>query len=545
MKNWSRSTQVTVLLVVVLLGWAIVRSIIYGRMAHIIAHEVVTQRSLEAARKLILKQKLARVFKDGTDHAKGQAIRACQALAADLTMVEIEDHHMTMAEAAAGALVEFLADLELPVRAMAADALGRMGKPAAHPLLDNALNSPDKDVRTNATLALEAIGHVAVPEMIEAVKTGKPTMRIGAARALGSLRTPRAVDALITALSALEQDVRLTCRDALVELGEPAVDPLIDALDNADRFTRQHSAEALGEIADARAAEPLLELFEDSHRLVRQAAIYAVGKVGEPVAVEPLIAALDDPDRDLREAAAVSLGQIEDLRGVPRLIRALEDEAEGVAQASAAALGRIRPSDADQLTAVIDAARSSSEGTRLAAVFALGRIGDERTAMAVAERLDPARERSVKVRRRAAEALGSLAAPRSVEALIGAFDDPDWRVNYAAQEALSAIGEPAVEPLVARLAGAGLRARYARKALVGMETPPVDRLAALVRGGGEAVTLAATLALVDIGSDEAMTFLRDLAVDEAVDRAVRRAAQRGLESKGITLGDEADEPAAE
>lgn len=541
MKNWSKSTKVTVALCALLVVWLVARAIGYGRMAHALAHQTATPHTVAAARKLILQKKLARVFKDGTDHAKFQAVRTSQAFAADLTTVEIEDHHMSMAEAAAGAMVEFLSDLELPVRAAAADALGRMGKPAARPLIDVALTSPDKDVRSNATKALTAIGEVAVPELIEAVKGGKPTQKIGAATALGELHTPRAIPALIGALSVKEGEVRLTCRDSLVELGQATVAPLIGALGDKSPLTRRHSAEALGELGDRAAAPPLLALFADDHRQVRLAAVYAVGKVGDPIATLPLIAKMADQDREIREGAAVSLGQAGDARAVPVLVAALEDPVEAVREQAAASLGRLKPADPVVLAQIATIAGLPSVGTRLAAVKALGLIANPVSVPAVIGRLSPVTESNAKVRRRSAEALGLIASPAAVPALIEAFGDQDWRVNYAAQVSLTTIGAPAVPALVQVLGSPDpLKARYARKALTNMTPPPLAALTAAARTGTAEQRTAAALGLGDIGTAEAREVLTAIAGSDP-DARVKFAADHAL--AGHVVRDSAPAPA--
>lgn len=540
MKNWSSSTKVTVALVAVLLLWVVGRSVGYGRMARTIAHQTATPRAVEAARELILQKKLARVFKDSTNHAKFQAIRTSQVFATDLEIVEIEGHHLSMAQAAAGAMVEFLSDLELEVRAEAAMALGRMGKPAARPLIDEALNSPDKDVRSNAARALVMIGQPAVPEMIEAVKTGKPTQKVGAANALGELATARAIPAMIGALSAKEQEVRLTCRDSLVTLGSDAVEPLIGALTNKSPFTRRHAAEALGELGDARAAEPLLALVDDEHRQVQLAAMYAVGKVKDPIATEPLMVQLSAEDREFREAAAVSLGQIADPRAVPLLIDSLDDEVEAVRLQAAAALGRIQPGDRAVLANIEAVANANDEGSRRAAVFALGQIGNPSSVPVLDTRLDPVAESSVKVRREAAAALGQIGNPVAIPSLVKAFGDPDWRVNYAAQAALAEMGQAAVPPLMAVLQGDDmLRARYARKALVGMPAPPVGELEQLSRSADPNLRIAAALGLGEIKDPGARQALEAMSSD--TDRTVREVVRQALTIGGMGPGPEAAE----
>lgn len=544
MKNWSTSTKVTVGLVALLLLWLVIRAIGYGRMVHVISYETATPQAVSSARKLILKKRMARIFKDTTVHAKFQAIRTSQVFATDLSLVEIEGHHLTMAQAAASSMIEFLSDLDLSVRAEAAEALGRMGKPAADPLIAEALNSPDKDVRSNATRALVAIGEGAIPEMIEAVKSGKPTQKVGAASALGQLATIRAVGSLIGALSAKEREVRLTARDSLVTLGPAAVEALIEALENKSPFTRRHAAEALGELGDAAAAEPLLARLQDEHRQVRLAAMYAVGKVKSPLGTLPLIDELGSPDREFREAAAVSLGQIADPRAVPVLVASLNDPVAAVKEAAAAALGRIQPQDPAPLAGIAAATASSDEGTRRAAVFALGQIGNPTSEPVLARRLAPGAEPSAKVRRRAAAALGQIANPAGIPALIQAFSDEDWRVNYAAQASLASLGQPAVAPLLAVLQGPGeLRVRYARKALAEMAEPPVADLAGLSRNPNPATRTVAALALAELKAPAAREALRAMANDS--DPQVKQVVSHLLSGAVVaTPGPEAAEEQA-
>ena len=550
MKKWSVSTKVTVLVVILLVGWVVARSVHFNRMATLIAHQSATPAALSAERDLILHKRLGRLFKDSSQQAKKQAIRTAQIFAADRTMVEIEHHHLSMAEAAAGAVVEFLSDLDLPVRAAAGDALGRMGKPAARPLIDAALSSPDKDVRSNGTRALQAIGDVAVPEMIESLRGGSPSQRVGCATAVGKLNSTRAVDALIGALGAKSGDtelieVQLACRDALVALGKSAgkgseivVKPLITALADKDAVTRQHTCEALGELEDARAAADLIKVLKDDNRLVRLAAAYAVGKVRDKSATPDLIAKLSDRDREMREAAATSLGQIADPAAVNTLIAALRDPVDKVREQAAASLGRIAPSDAAALAAIAAIAGGGDEGARSAAVFSLGRIGNAGSVAPLAARLDAKTEPSVTVRRRAAQALGEIKSPTALEALVAAFADPDWRVNYAAAAGLAALGKVATPRLLTLLGEERdpLTARYARKALVAMTPPPVADLAAVLRSGQPSARLNVVLALGEIRDPASLKLLDDLKGDP--DAQIRAAADSALNTPVAPSGEE-------
>lgn len=100
--------------------------------------------------------------------------------------------------------------------------------------------------------------------------------------------------------------------DKIVEIGGPAVDPLIEALRNEyDPVARWVSAEALGRIGDGRAVNPLIAiLINDPHADVRWHAADALGTLGDDRAVEALTAALKDKDNWVRDFAKKSLETI-------------------------------------------------------------------------------------------------------------------------------------------------------------------------------------------------------------------------------------------
>ncbi|WP_221057008.1 HEAT repeat domain-containing protein [Methanoculleus chikugoensis] len=70
-----------------------------------------------------------------------------------------------------------------------------------------------------------------VDSLIEALQSGDPTARRSAALGLGALGEWRGVDPLIRALTDPVQDVREGAANALVMVGTPAVEPLIDLLE--------------------------------------------------------------------------------------------------------------------------------------------------------------------------------------------------------------------------------------------------------------------------------------------------------------------------
>jgi len=119
-----------------------------------------------------------------------------------------------------------------------------------------------------------------------------------------------------------------------------------------ERGVRAVSDSLLKALIEARDIRFLRKLLKDKDKEVRWAAAWALGRIGEP-AVEPLIEALKK-DKEVRKAAAWALGEIGDARAVEPLIEALKKDKE-VREAAAEALNSIASKSLDNLMAVRNA----------------------------------------------------------------------------------------------------------------------------------------------------------------------------------------------
>jgi HEAT repeat protein/protein-S-isoprenylcysteine O-methyltransferase Ste14 len=188
--------------------------------------------------------------------------------------------------------------------------------------------------------------------------------------------------------------------DALADIGEPAVEPLIGLLGDPNPGTRREAARALGRIASPRASAPLLARLSDEDVNVRFGAIEALGRIGSPEAVGPLVSILESGAKDVSRLAAV-------------------------------ALGRIGPAAAgDPLLAFLV---SPNWWDRTAAVDALGEIGSEAALDPLIERFDG---EDVHVRRSIVVALLKIGSERSRGLFERALQDEDREVRLYASEAL-------------------------------------------------------------------------------------------------------------
>jgi HEAT repeat protein len=225
--------------------------------------------------------------------------------------------------------------------------------------------------------------------------------------------------------------VRTAAVQALVQIGTPAVEPLIVALKDQEEMRARAACEALGQIGDVRAVEPLVASFNGSFSL-GPAAAQALGQIGDARALEPLIAAMKGQWPDA--GAARALGQIGDPRAVEPLIAALDYDA--VRGTAIDALVQIGDAAVEPLVAAL---KHKDGSIREAAAVALRRLAwtpdsDENKAAYLAAQGQWAK-------------CVEIGTP-AVEPLIVARGDADGATRAAAAAALVQIGAPAVGPLV-------------------------------------------------------------------------------------------------
>jgi len=373
----------------------------------------------------------------------------------------------------------------------AAAALGRLADPQAVEPLIAALEDGIWCVRDAAVKALGQIGDErAMEPLIAALSSNNLGLRKAAAWSLGQIGDVGAVEPLVPLLKEWRGHVCQAAAEALdrlgwqpdtrekeaafwaamgawdlcVEIGAPAVQPLLAALEDQDWQVRKAAAEALGKIGDGRAVAPLVAALHEGG-VVSIAATEALGKIGAPAvgpllaafrgrewrtpqatdqvlrqlgaaAVEPLVAALGDRDGHVRCSAAQRLGATRSARAVAPLIAALKDQDWRVCEAAIEALGQIGDERAVEplITCLCD---PDSARCKAAAARVLGRRGDPRV---VGPLIATLKDADGSVRRAAAEALGQIGDAPAVEPLVAALKDRDGHVRRAAAESLDRLG---------------------------------------------------------------------------------------------------------
>jgi len=143
-------------------------------------------------------------------------------------------------------LIDALAD-DAEVRATASEALVKIGEPSLGPLM-RALNDSNPVVREEAATALGLIGDPrAVAPLIQVMKTKDRGLGPRAAEALVKLGKP-AAGPLVALLKETDAGLRGEAAWALAQIGRPAFKPLCQALLDADLGARWEAAQVLSRL---------------------------------------------------------------------------------------------------------------------------------------------------------------------------------------------------------------------------------------------------------------------------------------------------------
>ena len=156
--------------------------------------------------------------------------------------------------------------------------------------LTGLLDREDYNIRSHVCESLGKIADTTAfndvsPRMQDSVEV----VRKSAAVALGRMMSARAIPHLVHGLSDAHFSVRMSSANSLVNLGEPAVKPLLFLLDHSAPPTLHLAIESLGKLKEKSAVPPLLEKLKDHDWATRAFAVEALSEIDDPKGTQAII----------------------------------------------------------------------------------------------------------------------------------------------------------------------------------------------------------------------------------------------------------------
>ena len=149
-------------------------------------------------------------------------------------------------------------------------------------------------------------------------------------------------DQLIRDLTHSASEKRRKAGYRLVDQGDQAVTPLLEAMKTGSDTLRYIGAQILGRIGSPRAKKMLLDLSHDENLHVQKEAILSLSKIHVPTLIDTIKHILGtSPQPEIRAAAAESIASFRDTSASESLVIALEDTAALVRQSAIASINRI------------------------------------------------------------------------------------------------------------------------------------------------------------------------------------------------------------
>ena len=145
---------------------------------------------------------------------------------------------------------------------------------------------------------------------MRALKSSNHDVRYFACEALGELREPLGIQALLKALGDEKWPVRKAASDALVKYGEQVIPHVYQVMNRTtDEDIRFWAIKSLGKLG-AKAQGILLEALRSGDKQLRYVIAAALGESGDKRVIKVLIESLGDPDWTIRKSATQALSEI-------------------------------------------------------------------------------------------------------------------------------------------------------------------------------------------------------------------------------------------
>ena len=178
-----------------------------------------------------------------------------------------------------------------------------------------------------------------------------------------------------------DESIFANARQAILDLGEPAIEPLIFVAGNADApvIFQEKCIRLLSDMNATRAVDVLIKHLNSSEESIRILAVRVLGKFGDKKAATALLKILKKGDKESDTVLAevsLALGKLQSKGAVKILISQLDHPNSKVRGYSISALGELKNKDA--VEPLMDRLLDVDQDNRTMMIQALANIGDNR-----------------------------------------------------------------------------------------------------------------------------------------------------------------------
>ena len=165
-----------------------------------------------------------------------------------------------------------------------------------------------------------------------------PAVRMQTVEWAAGLGTPELIDDIVELLALPELHSRFAVQDAVLRIGDPAIESLVQYLDSHTGTAASAGLDVARTMPDARFLPAAINGLASDSAGVRSSAVRLLGIIGGSDGATRLADLLDDEDAEVRVEAAKALGRTHHWPASSRLARAMEDSSWDVRYAAGEAL---------------------------------------------------------------------------------------------------------------------------------------------------------------------------------------------------------------
>jgi len=286
-----------------------------------------------------------------------------------------------------------------PVRLFALRMLGFVGSDEVVPTLAKLLADPERHEAAREALA-RIPNRAPLKALCEALPGATPEQKVGLINALAARAELNMLGAFEEAAQGKDQPVRVAAYFALSRIPDvAAAEPIRKAMREGGDDEKKQAIRAYVRLGDTllAAGQPgaarrvFAQCMQSGDDFIRAAGIAGIGRAGRPGTTDALLAALSDPSPLVRGAAKQGLvdSRAEDV------VKAVGEAFAGAQPEARATLLRILGERRDRAgkDVLLRGLKDTEESVRIAALYALGAVGDESTSGAIFEALSRAAQR--------------------------------------------------------------------------------------------------------------------------------------------------------